>query len=418
MAVYRWKGGNGKWNDVDLAVESAEELKRDARFQMIQMLIPIGLEAVCDELQSEVIALAGERHERGGAMKRWGTNPGSVFLGDQKVSVNVPRVRNVVSNREVPLAGYKRLQSPGVIDQVVLSRVINGISHRKYAHAALEAAETFGIGKSSISKKFIRASSKKLREFAERDLSGHDIVAIFIDGKSFADREMVVALGVTMAGDKVILGFTETDTENFQVCRDFLNGLLARGLSMKHELLFIIDGSKGIYKAVTRVMKEKAFIQRCQWHKRENVVAYLPKTQQGAFKRKLQAAYEEPSYEAAKKKMEVIKKELKLINQSALASLEEGFEETLTIHRLGMFEKLGTSFKPTNCIENVNSRLSAYTGRVTCWRNSDQRHRWVGTALLEVEPTLRKVRGHNHLAELRTAMKRTAKTETEMAKAA
>lgn len=418
MAVYEIRTGTRKRNDADQPMQSAEELRRESRIQMIQMLIPLGLEAVQMELQSEVTALAGERHERGGTMKRWGSNPGSVFLGDQKVTVRVPRVRDIVEKQEVPLAGYRRLQSPQVIDQMVLSRVINGISQGKYEHAALEAVETFGIKKSSISKKFIRASAKKLREFATRDLSRHDLVAIFIDGKYFADRDMVIALGVTLEGEKVLLGFIETDTENFQVCRDFLNGLLDRGLSIEHEILFIIDGSKGIYKAIKNVMKEKAFIQRCQWHKRENVLAYLPKGVQGGFKRKLQAAYENPSYEAANQRMEVIKKELKLINQSALASLEEGYEETLTLHRLGLFEKIGTSFKTTNCIENVNSLLGRYTGRVTCWRNSDQRHRWIGTVLLEVEPTLRKVRGHKHLAELRAAMKRLSRTEKELAKAA
>jgi transposase-like protein len=116
--------------------------------------------------------------------------------------------------------------------------------------------------------------------------------------------------------------------------------------------------------------------------------------------------------------MEVIKKELRLVNQSALTSLEEGYEETLTLHRLGMVEKLGMSFKTTNCIENVNSLLEKYTGRVTCWRNSDQRQRWVGTALLEVEPGLRKVRGHEHLKSLRAAMKQASTTEQESAKAA
>ena len=69
-----------------------------------------------------------------------------------------------------------------------------------------------------------------------------------------------------------------------------------------------------------------------------------------------------------------------------------------------MFEKLGTSFKTTNCIENVNRQLGIYTDRVCYWKNSGQHQRWVGTALLEMEPGLRKVRGYQHLPELRRAM--------------
>jgi transposase-like protein len=81
-------------------------------------------------------------------------------------------------------------------------------------------------------------------------------------------------------------------------------------------------------------------------------------------------------------------------------------EETLMLQRLGMFEKLGKSFKTTNCIENVNKSLGVYTDRVDRWQNSDQRQRWVATALLEIEPRLNCVMGHEHLKELREAMKR------------
>ncbi|MDP6426175.1 MAG: hypothetical protein QF443_04220 [Dehalococcoidia bacterium] len=100
-----------------------------------------------------------------------------------------------------------------------------------------------------------------------------------------------------------------------------------------------------------------------------------------------------------------VKKELSILNQSAVRSLEEGLEETLTLHRLGMFPKLGTSFKTTNCIENIMRQVGIYTDRVSYWKNSDQRQRWVGTALQEIEPNLRTVRGYRHLKELRRAMK-------------
>ena len=116
-------------------------------------------------------------------------------------------------------------------------------------------------------------------------------------------------------------------------------------------------------------------------------------------------AYEQPDYESAKRQLNAIKKELQLINQFAAASLEEGLEETLTLHSLDVFEDLGPSFKTTNCIEAIMSKLQIYTHRVTHLKNSDQRQRWVGAALMEIEPTLRKVRGCQSLNTLRTAMK-------------
>lgn len=377
-----------------------------SRIELIQMLIPLGLHAVEEELQSEVIRIAGDRYSRTQpAFKRWGCNGGSVFLGDQKVSVRVPRVRDVINDKEVRLTSYQGLQNPGSIDEVVFKQLVNGISSRKYERVVQEIPATFGIKKSSVSRKFIRASARKLKECLERDLSGHDILAIFIDGKSFADNQIIIALGITLAGEKIVLGFIESSTENHRVCRDFLNGLMDRGLNTENEILFVIDGAKGLYKGIKNVLSEKAVIQRCQWHKRENVLKYLDKNHQSHFRRKLQAAYEQTTYEAAKKRLGQIKKEISLINQSAVNSLEEGLEETLTLHRLGLFKQLGKSFKTTNCIENIMGQVGDYTDRIGYWKNSDQRQRWVGTALQEIEPNLRKVRGYRHLKELREAMK-------------
>jgi putative transposase len=380
----------------------------ESRLSMIQMLIPLGLQAVEEELQAEVRKLAGGgRHERTGTtVKRWGQNPGSVFVGDQKLRINVPRVRDMAAGQEIRLKSYERLQDPRHLDELALSRVINGISQGKYERAAEQVPETFGIKKSTVSRKFIRASAKRLEEFLSRDLSGHDIVAIFIDGKFFAENELVIALGVTLTGEKVLLGFVETSTENHKICRDFLNGLKDRGLNLDQEILFIIDGGKGIHKGIRDAMGDNAVISRCQWHKRENVLGYLAKERRAEWKRRLQSAYEQTSYELAKKALGALKLELREINLSAAGSLDEGMEETLMLQRLGMFEKLGKSFKTTNCIENVNKSLGVYTDRVDRWQNSDQRQRWVATALLEIEPRLNCVMGHEHLKELREAMKR------------
>jgi len=387
-----------------------EEMKSlndsSTRIELIQMLIPVGLQAIEEELQLEVMRIAGARYTRTDPdLKRWGCNEGSVFLGDQKVAIAVPRVRDVSQGKEVPLSSYRDFQNPRGIDEVVFKRLINGISTRKYEKAALDVPATFGIKKSSVSRKFIRASARKLKECLERDLSGYDIVSIFIDGKGFAENEVIVALGVTLEGKKVILGFIESSTENAQVCRDFMNELINRGLNTDNEILFVIDGAKGIHKGIKSALSKKAVIQRCQWHKRENILKYLDKSHQSNFRRKLQSAYEQPTYEAAKKKLNLIKRELAILNQSAVRSLEEGMEETLTLHRLGMFPKLGISLKTTNCIENIMRQVEIYTDRVSYWKNSDQRQRWVGTALQEIEPKLRIVRGYRHLKELREAMK-------------
>ena len=196
------KGKRGNKKERLLAYEEIRDQdQRSSRIELIQMLIPLGLQAIEDELQSEVVKIAGARYSRTHPdFKRWGCNEGSVFLGDQKVPIAVPRVRDVLNSKEIPLSSYQGFQNPGSIDEVVFKRLINGISTRKYEKAALEVPATFGIKKSSISRKFIRASARKLKECLERDLSGYDIVSIFIDGKGFAENEVIIDLGITLTG--------------------------------------------------------------------------------------------------------------------------------------------------------------------------------------------------------------------------
>jgi len=166
----------------------------------------------------------------------------------------------------------------------------------------------------------------------------------------------------------------------------------------------VIDGAKGLCKGIQTVFGKQAIVQRCQWHKRENVVAYLPKLEQSRFRKKLQKAYETSRYSQAKQKLSAIRKELQLINESAVNSLDEGLEETLCLHRLGLFEQLGISLKTTNCIESLNSQLAQYTKRVSYWKNSNQRQRWIATALLAIEPSLRKIKGFKFLPILKNNM--------------
>jgi transposase-like protein len=335
---------------------------------------------------------------------RYGKQPGSIYLADQKLGIEVPRVRNLHRNREVALRTYQQLQQPRAADQGVVQRILTGLTCREYERCAEAVPQAFGLSSSTVSRRFIRASAKKLQALHERSLKDYDLVALFLDGKTFAEDTMVIALGVTLTGEKVVLGFVETSTENAKVCTQFLDGLKARGLRDEDGLLVIIDGGKGLHAGVEQAFGRAAAIQRCQWHKRENVLAYLGGTQQAVIRRKLQAAYSQPTYEQAKTALKKVRSELAELNLSAVASLDEGFDETLTLHRLGLFAELGVSFKTTNCLESINGLVEQRTGKIDYWKNSEQKQRWLATALLDIEPRLRRVRGHKYLPALRRAL--------------
>ncbi len=302
------------------------------------------------------------------------------------------------------MTSYQRFHKGNDPDEGLFRRVLYGISCRDYEAAAEAVPGAIGMSSSTVSRQFIEASQEKLREFQERDLSGQDIVAIFVDGKSFADDMMVLALGVTMDGQKVMLGFVQTETENAKVLTNFFRSFLDRGLDISRGTLVVIDGAKGLRSAVKKAFTKRALIQRCQWHKRENVISHLAKSEQPRWRRRLQKAYEQPTYKKAEKMLLELHAEFEELNQSAARSLAEGMEETLTLHRLGVFANLGRSFKTTNCIESVNSMVEKQCGRVDYWKNSSQKHRWFAAAILDIEPRLRKVVGYRQRYKLRDAL--------------
>jgi putative transposase len=393
--------------------EEYVEFDVDSKVEMIRALVPLGLMHVAELLDDEVTELAGTRHARKEASvpgRRHGTNPGTVRLAGQRVPIRVPRVRSLAGG-EIPLRSYDAVRGTGQVDDVLLKRVLYGISCRNYEAAAESVPGAIGLSSSTVSRGFIQASATTLREFQERDLSGEDFVALFLDGKTFADATMVIALGITMSGEKRPLGFVETDTENAKVLAPFLRSLVERGLDASQGLLVILDGGKGLRSAVAKVFRDKALVHRCQWHKRENVVSYLPKGEQAEWRRRLQQGYNRPTYDEAQKALARLHAELEERNQSAAASLAEGLEETLTLHRLGVYALLGRSFKTTNCLESINALVEERCAKVDHWKNSSQRQRWLATALVDIEPRLRKVMGHRHLPKLRDALKRELQIE-------
>ena len=377
----------------------------NVKLSVIQELIPLGLGAVAKELQNEVKSLAGEKHSRDGVNARWGRQNGSVYLRDQKFPIEVPRVRNVSDNREVRLESYERLQLPFDDDKGALTQLLHGLSTHKYHESAALATEVFGISASNLSKKFKRGSEEKLRQLQTRSLSPYDIVAVFIDAKRYADDGIAVALGVTVEGRKIVLGIEHIHSENSRVVDQWLDKLLERGLKFEEGILFIIDGSKGIRKAVEQKFGSYALVQRCRWHKSQNVIAYLDESQQVVFKRRIQEAYAKTTYREARAELLKLYHELKNVNVSAANSLEEGLEETLTVHRLGLSAELSRSLGTTNCIESLMSQMGAYTDKVDRWHNSDQILRWTGTALTDIEPRLRRFRGYRYLNVLKLKLR-------------
>ena len=366
------------------------ELIRQAGLQLMDLM-----------MQEEVRGLAGERSQRQAerTASRWGNERGYCVVMGQKVPIQRPRVRTA-EDKEVRLGSYEMFHRGEPLTETVWEKLMLGLSTRKYDQAVRQFTEAYGLEKSAISEHFIEASRKKLKEMMERRLDKTRLCALLVDATPFQGQQMVAALGIDEYGRKIILGIRQGATENATVVGELLADLVDRGLDFSQPRLYILDGGKALTAAVKKHAGESAVIQRCQVHKRRNVLDHLTDEQKPAVAQKLNAAYTLEDYAAAKQTLNALHRELMDLNPSAARSLGEGMEETLTVHRLRLPIQLRKTMASTNVIESAFSIVEQVCKNVKRWHGGDQRERWVGSGLLVAENQFRRVTGYKQISTL------------------
>lgn len=333
---------------------------------------------------------------------RHGSQAGYVVFHGRKVPIVRPRLREKAGG-EATLQSYQLFQQDGRMQRAVARKLIRQVSTRNYAGVIEDCLEGYGVGKSSVSEHWKNATAAELQRLCQRPMPSH-LVGLLLDGQSFRGEHLIVALGVDGEGQKHVLGLWQGATENSTVTRALLADLRERGLDTESAMLVVVDGAKALHKAVKEVFGERALIQRCRVHKLRNVLEHLPKEKQQQAAWRLRGAWAKATPQDALKELRGIVKWLDAINPSAARSLEEGLEETLTLHRLGVNELLRRSLSSTNLIESCFARTEAWTRRVKRWRNGKMVLRWGAAALLVAEAGFRRIRGHRHLGELKAAL--------------
>jgi len=348
------------------------ELVRQAGLQLMSLL-----------MDEEVRELAGERSrpqpER--TANRWGKERGYCVVMGQKVPIERPRVRTT-EDKEVRLGSYEMFHRGEPLSETVWEKLMLGLSTRRYGQAVREFTEAYGLEKSAVSEHFIEPSRVKLKDLMERRLNKLQLCALLIDATPFEGQQMIVALGIGQDGRKTILGIRQGATENATVVGELLGDLMNRGLDFSTPRLYVLDGGKALHAAVKKYAGESAPIQRCQVHKRRNVLDHLTDEQKPAV---------------ASEALNGLHHELMHLNPSAARSLGEGLEETLTVHRLHVPQQLRLTLASTNVIESAFSIVERVCLNVKRWHSGDQRERWVGSGLLVAEKQFRRIKGHKQL---------------------
>lgn len=383
------------------------ELIEQAQMAVDEFIDVLGRAALEAVLQLSAQQIAGPRHQgqAGGEVRRHGTQPGVVCLSTQKVRVRKPRLRAKSGGKgaEVPIPAYEAMQSDASLREKLASVLMSGVSTRNYERVIPEMAETCGVSKSSVSRKFAAASGEQLRALCERRFDETDLLIIYVDGVQFAQHHVIVAVGVDSEGYKHVLGLREGASENAVVVKGLLEDLVERGVDPERRRLFVIDGSKALRNAIDAVFGRGNPVQRCRNHKVENVMGHLPEDLKDQVKTVMKGSYRLDAEEGIAK----LKQQAKWLQSeypSAAASLLEGLEETFTINRLGLPPQLRRCLATTNIVESPTAGVRLRTRRVTNWQDGGMVLRWAAAAYLETEKSFRRIIGYRDLWALKAVL--------------
>ena len=350
--------------------------------------------------------LAGSKHpgKRTGGNIGWhGEQDGVVSLAERKLRISKPRLRRRGKSKgaEVEIPAYAAMRTQSRIGGRMLDILMRGVSTRNYAQVLPEMAETVGVSKSQVSRKFVEASERSLKELIERRFDDQEILIVYIDGIVFGGHHVIVAIGVDSEGHKHVLGLRDGASENATVCTALLEDLVERGVNPGRRRLFVIDGSKALRKAIDAVYGQENPVQRCRNHKRKNVLDHVPDSMKDTVKATMNAAYR-LDRDKGMARLEELAKMLETLHPSAAGNLREGLAETFTVNRLGLPGALRRCLCTTNVIESPNSGIRQRTGRVSRWKDGSMLLRWVATALIETEKSFRRIMGYEQLWMLKS----------------
>lgn len=333
------------------------------------------------------------------ALQKWVHKAGSAYIGDQKVKVKRPRLRDV-GQGEVPLKSYARLHATGDFSEELLEKILRGVSAQKYTETVLDAARAFGVSSSAVSQKMVALTVQNLKAFQERSLAECTPFALFLDTIHRGGEAFLVALGVDVSGQKMALGFWQGSSENHEICEALFRDLERRGLVLARRILFVTDGGSGLRKALRERFGKKLVHQRCAIHKSRNLQRHLAKPYRKEAHRQLTTALEQTSYAEAKQMLRELEAWLRTKNESAADSLLEAFEELLTLHRLKVPTLLRKTLMSTNPIESMFSLVRHSERNLKRTRGSLMLQRWLGTVLLYCEKQFRRVKGVAEIAQV------------------
>jgi len=387
------------------------------KLELTSWLHAQGLESLNTLLLGEAEALAGKKgkHREDRTHYHWGRTTGELSFGGRRIQVERPRVRSK-DGKEASLPSFDAFRADDPLPARVVNQILLGVSTRGYEASLdkpLEHIRHRGASKSAASRHLVATTRKNLEEYLGRRLDELDLLAVMVDGIEIAEHTVVVSLGITADGTKVPLGLRLGSTENAVLCTEMLQDLLERGLRVDGRLLCVIDGGKGIRKALSDVLGDLAVVHRCQLHKLRNLQAHLPKSRHAYVLGTMREAYRSSNVALARKRLKTLIGWLERNGyDEAAGSLREGLEETLTVVKLGLPPLLRRSLATTNAIENLMGSIRRVSRNVKRWKGADMIRRWSALGVVAAEKKFRRKKGYREMEALRRALRSNQAVDT------
>ena len=381
---------------------------RDVRHAFLGLCIDAGQKVLAALMESDRIALCGPKGVPDAMRRavRGGSTASQVVLGGQRIAVRRPRARSMADG-ELALPSFEWAAHCDPLDAATMAAIAAGVSTRRYASTqepVPAAHRPRAASKSAVSRRFVQLSQEQLAQWLARPLGEVDLPVVMIDGIHFRERVILLAIGIDAQGNKHVLGLREGSTEAARVVASLLSDLIDRGLDAQRTRLWVIDGGKALRKAIVQTFGTTALIQRCQEHKRRNVLEHLPEDMHASVKRALKDAWSVSDAELGRRQLQRLASSLQFKHPGAAASLREGLEETLTVQELGITGALYRTLRTTNPIENLNGSVARYCRNVKRWGDGQMVLRWVASALSDAAHRMRKLRGCSQMRSLLKAL--------------
>ena len=385
---------------------------QDVKRAFYGLSVHAGREVLARMLEADRVALCGTKGVPDATRRavRGGSTNSRVVLGGQRIAIKRPRARAIDAG-ELELPTYTWAAAADPLNAATIAAIAAGVSTRRYAGTLDELPPpeaALYTSKSAVSRRFVALSQEQLDQWLSRPLGELDSPVVMTDGIHFRDRIILVVVGIDSLGDKHVLGLREGSTEAARVVRSLLADLIERGLDAQRMRLWVIDGGKALRKAIVDCFGATVLIQRCQEHKRRNVIEHLPEEMHASVNRSMRDAWDGKHAPLAKKQLLRLVASLQAQHPGAAASLKEGLEETLTVQALGITGALYRTLRTTNPIENLNGSIAHFTRNVKRWKDGQMTLRWVASAFSDAASRFRKLTGHRDMKFLLNALEQRA----------